>query len=304
MNINQIPLTKKALLTKTFQKILEKLFAHYKEGRIGKEEMIEKLEKVQKILERTTNSINDADKKIKERKEYNKLEDFLILEHLFYNNYVKTAELFVNKRNTLNDKDFFDEISENQNKIRRGEVKDVLQFVKDNKIHYKEGFSDIEHKLKVLEFNKISKKDKYEGMEYAQDTFKKEKKPVRDYLMVLVNGKDNIEISTITNNFRMCMLKMYNLEDRFAQILEIGLIAQKTAVCSKHKNVECAGCVFYNFTKLYNRIETSEILCEGTGKILDSSNQAFSDSDGKVYGKEYLGDANLCIDGPKTCFFV
>lgn len=303
MDINHIPATKRYLVCKSYQKILEKLFVHFKEGKISKDDLLSNISKIREVLQKTIKTIKEEEDRISKRTE-DESHNFFILEYLLYNGFDKTANLFMKTRETFSDKDFFDEIKNLQSKIEQGEIKDVMQCVKENKIHSKEGFSALEQSLKILEFNKISKSNKYEGIEFAKDIFKKEKEPLRNFLMVLIDGKSNVDINSISDSFRLGMYKLYNLEDRLAELLEYGLISQKTAICDQHKNLECAGCIFNSFTRMYNRTETSEILCDGSGVILDSSNQAFADEEGRVYGKKFLSEEQVCIIKPKTCFFV
>lgn len=188
--------------------------------------------------------------------------------------------------------------------IFKGEFKKSIAFCKEYRIHNKVVFNELEYKLNVLEFKRLATVDKVAAIEYCRAVFKKDKSRIKSNLNSLIDKQERIDLTGIVNEFKNAVLNLYRMEDRLTTRIYYGLIAFKTVFCRKNGVVECPGCNFADFTEIINRVENSEIICEGSGIILDSSNQAYADVNGRVYGIEFLNNNRRSIEDPKICYFV
>lgn len=284
---------------------MEKLFLHYNTGKVSKEDMLAKLSKLKDIVRVLATNLRSETNVIHQRKDLDALK-FFVLEHLNYNFLFSTSQMFEKKYNleSSSDTSFFQYIKNMKEEIIKGDCKKALAYCKENKVHMKNTFTALETKLRIIEFTKICGRDKNKAMEYARGFFKKEKESVRKYLLSLIERDDSIDIGKISKDFVSGVYELYNLKDRLSQRLEFGVIAFKTSLCAHKKNLECPGCTFAKCTKMVNRTENSEIVCEGSHIVLDSSNQAFSDETGRVYGRKYIIESGTSLKDPKICYFV
>lgn len=284
---------------------MEKLFLHYNTGKISREDMLVKLLKLKDLVKSLANNLRTSTNTIHRRNNVDTLR-FFILEHLNYNFLFRTSQMFEAKYNLkpFSDTDFFEDIRGIQEDIVNGDCKKALAYCRENKVHMKDVFTSLETKLRIIEFTKICGKDKNRAMEYARVFFKKEKESVRKYLLSLIERDDSIDVMKISKDFVSGVYDLYSLKDRLSLRLEFGVIAFKTSLCELKKNLECPGCTFARYTKMINRTENSEIVCEGCHIVLDSSNQAFSDELGRVYGRKYIIESGISLKDPKICYFV
>lgn len=305
MEFGHIHITKRYLQCKSFQKLIEKLFLHYNTGKITKDEMLGKLSKLKDLMRTLAANLRTHTNTIYSRDDVDVM-NFFILEHLNYNFLFRTSRIFEEKYGLTNfgDTAFFMDIKKMQELIVAGDCVKALAYCRENKVHLKETFSKLETKLRVIEFINMCGSDRNKAMEYAREFFKKEKESVRRHLLSLIERDDYIDAHKVASDLAQGIYQLYNLNDRFAKRVEFGTIAFKTSLCSERKNLECPGCTFAKYTPMVNRIENSEIVCGGSHIVLDSSNQAFSDDTGKVYGRAYVIESGLVLKDPKICYFV
>lgn len=305
MEFSHIQTTKRYLQCKSFQKLMEKLFLHYNTGKINKNEMLVKLSKLRSLV-KTLSSDLKAHTNIIHSRDGLDAQNFFILEHLNYNFMFRTSAAFEKKHNlaAVSDTQFFREIKDMQEEIANGDCNRALSYCRENKVHLKEMFSKLETKLRIIEFVKICGRDKSRAMEYAREFFKKERESVRHHLISLIEREEHIDAKKIACDFASSVYKLYNINDRLSKRLEFGTIAFKTSLCADRKSLECPGCTFSKYTRMTNRVENSEIVCEGSHIVLDSSNQAFADETGKVYGRKYIIESGITLKDPKICYFV
>lgn len=303
MELCLIQTTKRYFSIKSTQKLFEKLLSHYKDNKITKEELLSKIEKIKDIVKNTCDSLRthtDLAYKTREKEQLS----LLIMEHLEYNGLSKTAKTYAEKNDVqyYGTSVFFKEVKGVEEMFANKEYAKLIELCSFYRVQQKKPFGEIEQKLKVLEYKRICAIDENAAYEFYKKMFCNDKATLNEQFSAFV--RDNICENELENQFKEAIYSIYGMSDRLCRRVFYGLVAYKTVFCDKKLSINCPGCVFSEYVKFTNRIENSEIICGGSGIILDSSNQAFCDAGGIVYGFKYLKENNKTIEEPKVCYFI
>ncbi|KAM0685753.1 hypothetical protein COBT_003031, partial [Conglomerata obtusa] len=188
--------------------------------------------------------------------------------------------------------------------------------------------NDFERIIKVFKFISICRNNRIkEATLFVKEEFKNDPTVINKHLTLLIDNNTKLpdcfginDVEDVALLFKSIYLAMYKqcLESRLEKRIEYGIICYKTKMCAIKRNPDCPTCLnivsgVRNFMP-YARKDNSIILCKGSGKEMNETNQAYCFESGYIYCEEYIINMNynyecketknICKENPLKCFFV